>query len=388
MNAITTRVPTIRLLFSLMVVIALGLGIYRFYGGLGAATNLTDSFPWGLWIGFDMLCGVALAAGGFVLAGTVHIFGLRKYEPFVRPAIVTAFLGYLLAIIGLMMDLGRPWAIWHPLIMWQPHSVMFEVAWCVMLYTTVLFLEFLPIVFERFRMVRALRAMRRVMNVFIIIGIILSTMHQSSLGSLFVMMGHKLHDLWFTPMLPLLFLVSAVAVGVAMVIFEALLSGLIFGHRHPTSLLGDLAKALPPILGLYIGLKLMDLSARGALGHVLDNSFESWAFNIELFVGALLPGTLLLSPTVRYNRMNLFCCVLMVIAGVVMNRLNVCLVGMLATSPSGYLPSWIEFLVSAGVVAGGLLVLSVMNQTLPIVKAPQETLHGSDATPHRKLTHA
>ncbi len=360
------KVSNIRLMFSVLVAVAFALAIYRFYGGLGVATNLNDSFPWGLWIGFDMLSGVALAAGGFVLAGAVHIFRLKKYEPFVRPAIVTAFLGYMLAIIGLLMDLGRPWVIWHPLVMWQPQSVMFEVAWCVILYTTVLFLEFLPIVFERFRMNRALKGIRRFMIVFIIAGIILSTMHQSSLGSLFVLMEHRLHALWFTPMLPFLFLVSAIAVGIAMVIFESLLSGLIFGHRHPVELLGDLAKALPPILGIYIGLKLIDLHVRGGMGLVFSNSLESWAFIVEVAVGSVLPGTLLLNPNNRNNRMKLFGCVCMVIIGVVMNRLNVCLLGMMGTSPSGYLPGWMEILVSAGIVAGGLLVLSVMNETLPI----------------------
>jgi len=372
MSEAAGKVSTVRLALSALVTAAIGLAAYRFYGGLGAATNLSDAFPWGLWIGFDMLCGVALAAGGFVLAGAVHIFGLKKYEVFVRPAIVTAFLGYILAIIGLLMDLGRPWAIWHPMIMWQPHSVMFEVAWCVMLYTTVLFLEFLPIVFERFRWHRALHAINRVAIVFIIAGIILSTMHQSSLGSLFVMMGHRLHPLWFTPMLPVLFLASAIAVGIAMVIFEAMLSGLIFGHHRPVHLLGDLAKALPPILGIYIGLKLMDLNARGALGYVFDNTLESWAFILEVGLGAFLPGTLLLSPAVRYNRLKLFGCVLMVIVGVVMNRLNVCLVGMLGTATIGYLPSWIEILVSAGIIAGGLLVLAVMTRTLPIAEPGHE----------------
>ncbi|MCG3126349.1 MAG: putative Ni/Fe-hydrogenase 2 b-type cytochrome subunit [Phycisphaerae bacterium] len=362
------RVSNVRLAMSGLVVIAFGLAGYRFWGGLGAATNLTDSMPWGLWIGFDMLCGIALAAGGFVLAGAVHIFGLRRYEPFVRPAIVTALLGYLLAIIGLLMDLGRPWAIWHPLIMWQPHSVMFEVAWCVMLYTTVLFLEFLPIVFERFGLTGALRVMRRVMIVFIVAGIVLSTVHQSSLGSLFVMMEHRLHPLWFTPLLPLLFLMSSLAVGVAMVIFEAILSGMIFGHRFPMRLLGDLARALPLILSLYVGLRLMDLNGRGELHRLLDNSLETWAFILEMVVGVLLPGVLLLSPEVRYNRLRLFGCSIMVIVGVVMNRLNVSLLGLLASS-SGYLPRWIEILVSGGVVAGGLLVLSVMNHHLPIVPA-------------------
>lgn len=368
MNAILARLMHVRVALSALVTVAFGLAIYRFWGGLGAATNLTDSMPWGLWIGFDMLCGVALAAGGFVLAGAVHIFGLRRYEPFVRPAIVTALLGYLLAIIGLLMDLGRPWAIWHPLIMWQPHSVMFEVAWCVMLYTTVLFLEFLPLVFERLGMTVALRRIQRVMIVFILMGIVLSTVHQSSLGSLFVMMGHRLHPLWFTPLLPLLFLMSSLAVGVAMVIFEAILSGMIFGHRYPIRLLGDLARALPLILSLYVGLRLMDLNGRGELMRVFDNSLESWALILEMVIGVLLPGTLLLSPEVRYDRLKLFGCALMVIAGVVMNRLNVCLMGMLGTS-AGYMPRWIEILVSAGVVAGGLLVLAVMNHNLPVIVA-------------------
>ena len=373
MNSTTDKgVSTARVLMSILVLAAFTLAIYRFWGGLGAATNLSDSFPWGLWIGFDMLCGVALAAGGFVLAGAVHIFGLKKYEVFVRPAITTAFLGYILAIIGLLMDLGRPWVIWHPLVMWQHHSVMFEVAWCVVLYTTVLFLEFLPIVFEKFRMHAALRAINRVSIVFIIAGIILSTMHQSSLGSLFVMMEHRLHPLWFSPLLPVMFLTSAVAAGIAMVIFEAAVSGLIFKHRIPTKLMGGLSKSLPPVLGIYIGLKLMDLSARGAFGYIFDNTLESWAFIIEVGFGALLPGTLLLSSAVRNNRTKLFGCALMVIVGVVMNRLNVCLLGMLGTSQTGYLPSWMEIVVSGGIVAGGLLVLSVMNVTLPINNGEKE----------------
>jgi Ni/Fe-hydrogenase subunit HybB-like protein len=368
------KVSTVHVVLAVLMAVGFGLGVYRFIGGLGRATNLTDEFPWGLWIGFDMMCGVALAAGGFVLAGAVHIFGLRKFDAFVRPAIVTALLGYVLAVIGLLFDLGRPWAIWHPMVMWQHRSVMFEVAWCVMLYTTVLFLEFLPIVFEKLHWNRAVHVMSRIGIVFIILGIILSTMHQSSLGSLFTMMGHRLHPLWFTPLLPVLFLVSAIAVGIAMVIFEASISGLIFGHRHPAKLLGDLSKGLPPILGIYIGLKLMDLHARGVLHLAFDNTLESWAFFIEMFIGAILPGTLLLNPAVRNHRMRLFVCSLMVVFGVVANRLNVCLLGMLGTSESGYLPSWMEILITVGIMAGGILVLAVMNQTLPIAQRDEHEL--------------
>ena len=150
-----------------VLLLLLAAGLYstfvRFFHGLGAATNLSDRFPWGLWVGFDILCGVALAAGGFTVSSIVYIFHLERFRPIVRPAILTAFLGYMLVIGALMFDLGRPYRVWHPLVMWNPHSVMFEVGWCVTLYTTVLALEFSPIVFERFRMKRVLKVLRYVM---------------------------------------------------------------------------------------------------------------------------------------------------------------------------------------------------------------------------------
>ena len=208
--------------------IILALGAYatfvRFFRGLGASTALNDLAPWGLWIGFDVMAGVALAAGGFVIAATVHIFHREKYEPLLRPAILTAFLGYLLVITGLLYDLGQPWRIWHTLIYWNPHSVLFEVAWCVMIYTGVLALEFAPIMFERLRVPRIRRILRTITIPLIILGITLSTMHQSSLGSMFLIFPSKLSALWYTPILPLLFFTSAVAVGLAMVTVESLLS--------------------------------------------------------------------------------------------------------------------------------------------------------------------
>ncbi|HEY6946219.1 MAG TPA: NrfD/PsrC family molybdoenzyme membrane anchor subunit, partial [Candidatus Acidoferrum sp.] len=178
-------------------------GVYAAYirvtQGLGGATRLSDQFPWGLWIGFDILCGVGLAAGGFTLAATVHIFNIERYKPILRPAILTAFLGYLLVILALMFDLGLPYRIWHPLVMWNPHSVMFEVGWCVTLYTTVLALEFLPVVLEQFRWNRALKIMRAVLIPLVILGVILSTLHQSSLGSLYLIVPQKLYPLWYSP---------------------------------------------------------------------------------------------------------------------------------------------------------------------------------------------
>src|SRR5438270_8403621 len=187
----------------------------RYFYGLAGATNLSDQFPWGIWIGFDVLCGVGLAAGGFTLVAVVHIFNIEKYKPILRPTILTSFLGYVLVVCGLLYDLGQPHRIWHAMVMWNPHSVMFEVAWCVMLYTTVLGLEFSPAVFEHFGWKRGLRAVRIISVPLVILGVILSTLHQSSLGSLYLIVPNKLYPLWYSPILPVLFYVSAICVGLS-----------------------------------------------------------------------------------------------------------------------------------------------------------------------------
>ncbi|MDQ7086999.1 MAG: NrfD/PsrC family molybdoenzyme membrane anchor subunit, partial [Acidobacteriota bacterium] len=208
--------------FILLMILFSVVLVRRFTGGLGAVSNLSDEMPWGLWIGFDLLSGVALAAGGFTITAIVYLLHLDRYRPIVRPALLTAFLGYLMVIAALLVDLGRPWNIWHPLIFWNPHSVMFEVGWCVMLYTTVLFLEFLPLVFERFRIQRALTLWSRYLTPpLVIAGVLLSTLHQSSLGTLYVIVPGKLHPLWYSPILPLLFFVSAISLGLAMTSVES-----------------------------------------------------------------------------------------------------------------------------------------------------------------------
>ena len=200
----------------------------RITQGLGVSTHLSDKFPWGLWIGFDILCGVGLAAGGFTLATLVYIFNIKRFEPIIRPTILTAFLGYILVVVGLLFDLGRPFQIWHAMIMWNHHSVMFEVAWCVMLYTTVLALEFAPVVLEKFRLTKTQELLHKVSVPIIILGVLLSTLHQSSLGSLYLIIPEKLYGLWYSPYLPVFFYVSAIAVGCAMVIFESFLSARAF----------------------------------------------------------------------------------------------------------------------------------------------------------------
>ena len=353
-----------------VLVLILSAGFYasliRFSKGLGAATNLTDRFPWGLWIGFDVICGVGLAAGGFTLAATVYIFHLRRFHPVLRPAILTAFLGYALVAVALMYDLGKPYNVWHPLIMWNPHSVMFEVAWCVMLYLTVLALEFSPAVLERFKLHKPLKLIKAVTVPLVIVGVLLSTLHQSSLGSLFLIVPSKLHPYWYSPLLPLLFFISAVGVGMAMVIFESNLSGRAYGHEAEMPLLASLGKGLAVVLGVYGILRFRDLWARGALVYLRQASTETLLFALEIVLGLVLPLVLLLVRRVREDRDGLFAIAVLVITGFLLNRLNVSITGLEYSAHAHYFPKWTEVAVTLSIVGMGFLCFSLAVQYLKV----------------------
>ncbi len=357
-------------IFWLLMVAGAYAAYMRFFQGLGAATHLTDKFPWGLWIGFDVLCGVGLAAGGFTLAATVHLFNIEKYKPIVRPAILTAFLGYVLVIVALLFDLGRPYRIWHPLVMWNPHSVMFEVGWCVTLYTTVLFFEFVPMVFERLKWKPALKWMHTVMIPLVIAGVILSTLHQSSLGSLYLIVPHKLDPLWYTPLLPSFFFFSAVCVGLAMTIFESWHSSKAFGRYLELPLLAGLARVLAVLLFAYLAMRMFDLARRGALGLILEPRVESYLFGLEIAL-MLLPMLLLFRPHVRRRPGALYACAVMVIFGFITNRLNVSVTGMETGSGAHYIPKWSEIVVTLSIVAAGFAVFRYAVKYLPIFGKPQ-----------------
>jgi Ni/Fe-hydrogenase subunit HybB-like protein len=337
--------------------------VLRIMYGLGGSTNLSDRFPWGIWIGFDVLCGVGLAAGGFTLAATVHIFNIERYKPIVRPAILTAFLGYLLVIVALMFDLGKPYNIWRPLIMWNPHSVMFEVGWCVMLYTTVLALEFAPVVLERLRWKRTLGWLRKVTIPIIITGVILSTLHQSSLGSLYLIVPNKLYPLWYSPMLPVFFFISAVAVGLAMTIFESWHSARAFGQELEFSLLQGLGRVLAVVLAVFLTARALDLLHRDAFGLVIVPRTETYLFWVEILL-MMIPMLLLF--TVRLGPRALYSCALMVIFGFITNRLNVSVTGMQAASGTTYIPRWSEIAVTLAIVALGFAIFRFAVYELPI----------------------
>jgi Ni/Fe-hydrogenase subunit HybB-like protein len=366
------KLPKITVWRAIFAVILLS-GLYATYlrirYGLGGVTNLSDQFPWGLWIGFDVLCGVGLAAGGFTLVATVHIFNLERYKPILRPAILTAFLGYSLVVVALLYDLGRPDRIWHPLIMWNPHSVMFEVAWCVTLYTTVLFLEFIPVVFERFGWHKPLAWIHNISVPLMIAGVLLSTLHQSSLGSLYLIVPEKLYPLWYSPILPLSFYISAIAVGLAMTIFESWHSSRAFGRALEVPLLASLARVLAVLMSVYLWMRFLDLAHQHAFGVLLRNRTETWLFALEIALLAV-PTVLLYQRRVRMSPGALYACSVMVVFGFIANRLNVAVTGMEAGSGGHYIPRWTEVAVTLTIVGAGFAIFRVIAEYFPIFEAP------------------
>lgn len=358
-----------------IIIVAAGLYslFFRFSQGLGASTNLNDSFPWGIWIGFDILCGVGLAAGGFTICAVTHIFNIEKYEPLTRPAILTAFLGYVLVVMGLLGDLGRPWNIWHAIIMWNHHSVMFEVAWCVMLYTTVLFLEFSPIILERFKMNKLLRIMRKVSVPIMMLGILLSTLHQSSLGSLYLIIPEKMHPLWYSPILPVYFYLSAIGTGFAMVIFESYTSARAFNHGLKLNLLSSIAKVTLFMLVLVFFVRIADLAISQKLNYLFVPSSETYLFYLELLIGTFVPVALLSQKRLRESRKWLYISSLFVIGGFLLNRINVSVTSITGWAKYAYFPSIYEISITAMLVTIGFIAFRIIVKNFPVFEEEHET---------------
>ncbi len=357
----TDRLTALKTVLWTLVGILVAVTVVRFAWGLGSVTNLSDAAPWGLWIGFDVMSGVALAAGGFVLAATVYIFGLERYRPFVRPAVLTALLGYAAVAVGLLYDLGLPWRIWHPVLHWQHRSVLFEVAMCVMLYLTVLALEFAPTVLEHPRLSgrffqTALKALKKATIPLVITGIVLSTLHQSSLGSLFLITPYRLHPLWYSHIIYLLYFVSAVGLGLMMVTLESLLSAWFLGHQAHRRELSGLGLAASVVLWVYLALRLGDLALRGVLDMAVDGSRQGNLFLFEIAVSAALPATLLLFRRVRGSLGGMALAAALTVSGMVLYRLDTSVLSFARPEGFGYFPSWEEVAVSVGIVSAFALI--------------------------------
>ncbi len=365
-EANNTRLIVTKAILWTLVGIACAAALARYVRGLGATTALTDGTPWGLWIGFDVLSGVALAAGGFVIAATVYIFHLDRYHGFVRPAILTAFLGYLAVALGLLVDLGRPWNIWRMIIFWQPDSPLFEVGWCVMLYLTVLALEFAPVIFEGLRWEPALRAMRRVSLLFVIAGIGLSTLHQSSLGTLFLLAEDRLHPLWYSPMLPLLFFVSAIALGLMMVAVESTTTAWLYHREGEWPQLRGLVRAASIVLLLYLLVRLTDLGIRRQFHLVGESGWFSVLFVVELSLSVVIPLLLFNLPALTGRHWPVVVGAVIGVAGFVLHRADVGGIVHMAATGERYLPALTEILVSVGLVSAMALIFLFFVERFPV----------------------
>jgi Ni/Fe-hydrogenase subunit HybB-like protein/Fe-S-cluster-containing dehydrogenase component len=376
--------PGVWLLIAL-VFSGIAFGLYRFIFGLAASTNLDQQHPWGLWIAMDVGSGIALAGGGFVTAAIAHIFHRDRYHAIARSALLTALLGYTFYVPGLLADIGRWYNIWHPMLpsMWQVNSVLFEVGICVMLYLTVQYAELTPIIFERLLGEDWMRSwprlyritdlshslLERVMPALLVLGVALSTFHQSSLGNLMVIAPFKLHPLWWSPWSPLMFLLSAMMVGFPMVIFTILFASWSLRREPEMDALGGLARIYVPVfLSLYLLVKVADMFSRGTQAYLMDGSYEGVLWIIEMLL-VIAPLVLLLTPAVRRSKQWLAAASAMVIAGVVLNRLN-CFV--IAYHPpyarKTYFPSLTEFMVSLGLIAALMLSYRIAVTYLPILE--------------------
>ena len=366
----------------------------RLFSGIGAVTNLNNQYPWGIWIGIDVASGVALAAGGFVTAALGHLMNREEYHAVVRPALLTAMLGYTFVALGVMIDIGRWYYIWHPLVFWNGSSALFEVGICVTIYVNVLYIEFLPVVTERFigrvnlpgllaglnglvdRLLRALeRGLSGTMFVFIIAGVVLSTLHQSSLGTLMVIAGPKMHPLWQTPILPLLFLLSAISVGLPMVIFESMLAARSFGLKTEMHILSKLGTLTAPLLGIYLAFKIGDMFIRKTFVYLTDLNTASVMFVLELLIGVVLPLRIFLSREAVKSPPLLFTGALLTVLGVVINRVNTFLVAY--TPPysfGGYFPSLGEISVTVGFICLLVLIYRAIVIIFPVISLPDRNL--------------
>jgi Ni/Fe-hydrogenase subunit HybB-like protein len=362
------------LVAGLILLVGIPVIAYRFAYGLGAATNLSQTNPWGLWIGLDVLCGVALAAGGYTLASTVYLFGLKEYYPVLRAAVLTGFLGYFFVVVGLLADLGRPWRIPYPVFYsYGVTSVMFLVAWHVFLYLTVQFLEFCPAILEWLGWRNIRRWAVRLTVGATVFGVILSTLHQSALGALFLMAPTRVHPLWYTPFIPIYFFISSIIAGLSMVIVESTLSHTIFRdqidprrHVDLDRITLGLGKAASVVLFTYFFLKLLGI-ADGGHWELLKTRFGHW-FLVELLGFVLLP-CFLFAQGVRERSVRLVrVAAVLSVLGIVMNRLNVSIIAFNWNVPDRYVPSWMEIVTSITIVTLGVLTFRWIVNRMPVLR--------------------
>jgi len=361
--------------------------IIRFTKGLGVTTGMNDSAPWGIWIALKLVF-VALAGGGFTLAGLVYIFHLERFRPILRRAILLALLGYGSFIVSLIFDLGLPWHIYMPVISWQHHSVMFEIAWCVILYFSVLILEFSPVILEHpwfnhplFKTVT--KILQKLTLPLIIAGIVLSTLHQSSLGSLFLIMIQRVHPLWYSPWIPYIFFTSAIAAGMLALIVESFFVKYLFNRELDAGLLDLLGKGARWPLGLYLIIRLIDQVIRGVIPANIDGSWQSYLYIAEIVLCGILPIALLSFKKIRQTREGLLTSSFLAILGIISQRMSLSMFTMFRAEGTSYIPTLGETIIAFAIPAAAVLIYLFFAENLQLFEktarepAPQNLVTGS-----------
>lgn len=364
------RITPLRIVLLVFCLIAAAVALYRFVYGLGAVTNLSDEWPWGLWIGFDLLCGIALAGGGFSTALIVHVLHKDKYLPIARAALLTSFIGYVIALVSLLLDIGRWFNCWRPFFYWGYHSVLFEVFWCIALYTTVQALEFGDIFFERLKFPALQKILRFFMPALLVVGIVLPTLHQSSLGSLYIVAIDRMYPLWWSMLIPFFFVWSAFFLGPAMVTVEGTLAAKAYGREPELPVFSSLTRVTLGMLIVYLVVKIIDLAYRGVFPLLLSGSFESIMFIIEMVAFIIVPILMYAVPSIRNKLGGVLTASILVVAGVIFNRLNVTFTSMAGGMGGSYFPSIWEFLVTIGMWSGFVLAYCFTVENFPILAKP------------------
>jgi len=373
------RLPKITLWRAIVAIIFIA-GAYaayaRFALGFQQSTHLIDAQPWGLWVGLGTLCGVGMSAGGFAIAASVYLLGFERFRPIVRVAVLLSFLGYLSVIIGMMYELGLPWRIWHPIVMWNRHSVLFEVSWCVMLYTSVLALEFSPSLVEKIPWPRVrnfyLSAHHAILIGLVLIGTVLSSLHQSFLGGLYLLAQGKLYPLWYSSHLPTLFYLSAVPAGLAATIMAVFLCNRSLGTRVNPGVLTELSQVIVPLLYVYAMFRAVDVYTAGAAPYLLLWREETGLFWLEIALFVLIPIALLTRESVRSDPQRLYWACASVVMGFMANRLNISITAFQRASGFYYVPKWTEFALTLATVTAVVVLFHYAVVYLEILPKPTE----------------
>jgi Ni/Fe-hydrogenase subunit HybB-like protein len=357
--------------------IAFVVAMIRFIFGIGTISDLSYSYPWGFWISFDLFTGVAIGSGAFVMAATVYIFDLKEFRPLLRPSVLTGFLGYIMVVIALLVDLGHPERIWYMMIHWNHTSVLLEIGICVMSYLTVLAIEFAPVVFEGLKWQKFAHFIHRFMMPFVILGVVLSTLHQSSLGSLLIIQPAKLFPLWWTPILPVLFFISAVSIGLAMIIFESSLSSRYFRRGLEMHLLEKLGRAVPFVVAVYLIVRFTQLALSNDLQYLFNSGRMSLLFWAEILLGSVIPLVLFSTKRVRQSPNGILISSIILLFGMVLNRFNVSWFAVKHPDPLTYIPTLMannahywptlpEVSVSVGIFSFGIFAFGLAAKYLPL----------------------